>query len=154
MDKKGFVEELLETENLTDDLEDRDARRLLEWGIARLEVILQDAVDEPAARDKVTALKNLLRHINQGAGSKLLQNKGPERAANIAQFVDEAGGNFLAGVVGDHGHLLLRLHAQTHVHGIESAWKKFGVKRSGSQICSHDQAAPAPAFSLRPAWVS
>jgi len=76
MGKEIYVERLLETENLTDELEDQDANWLLEWGIARLDRVLQGSVDEEAAGNRVNALMAVMRKINRIAGSRA--DRSPE----------------------------------------------------------------------------
>jgi hypothetical protein len=70
MEKDVYVERLLETENLTDELEDREANWLLEWGIARLGPALETIEEEEAAGNKVNALMAVMRKINRLAGSR------------------------------------------------------------------------------------
>jgi len=70
MEKEIYVERLLETENLTDELEDQDANWLLEWGIARLDRALEGATDEETAGSRVNALMAVMRKINRVAGSR------------------------------------------------------------------------------------
>jgi hypothetical protein len=69
MNTECFVERILETENLTDELEDAEAQRLLDWGIARLEPLLQGIEDAEIAGGKVNALMALMRKLNRLAGS-------------------------------------------------------------------------------------
>ena len=54
MEKECFIERILETENLTDELEDADARWLLDWGIQNLDEVLSSTQDEETAGNKVT----------------------------------------------------------------------------------------------------
>ncbi len=62
MDEKYYVGRMLETENLTDNLEDADAEQLLAWGIRRVRGLLGD----PALADeRITALMAVLRKINR-----------------------------------------------------------------------------------------
>jgi hypothetical protein len=68
MDTQRFVDRMLETENLTDELEDADAQRLLDWGFARLESLLDGIEDPEAAGEKVNALMALMRKLNRLAG--------------------------------------------------------------------------------------
>jgi hypothetical protein len=77
--KQPFVERLLESENLTDELEDQDANWLLEWGIGRLNEILHNVSDQELAGERVTALMAVIRRINRLSAS--YQNKEPEDLA-------------------------------------------------------------------------
>jgi hypothetical protein len=70
MDKTQFVERILETENLTDELEDAEANLLLDWGAAQLDRILQGMVDEESAGLQVNALMAVMRKINRILGSR------------------------------------------------------------------------------------
>jgi hypothetical protein len=70
MDKKCYIERMLEAENLTDELKDLDAKWLLEWGISQLDDLLKDAPDEDTASNKVTALMGIMRKINRLVGTR------------------------------------------------------------------------------------
>jgi hypothetical protein len=50
-------------------------------------------------------------------------------AWDIEEFVDKAGGHFLACPVGNYGDLFPRLNPKTNMHGIECPGKKLRVKR-------------------------
>jgi hypothetical protein len=67
MDKARFKERILETENLTDELEDIEANWLLNWGISHLDDVL--GADPIAAGDRVNALMAVMRKINRIAGN-------------------------------------------------------------------------------------
>jgi hypothetical protein len=64
MDHQIFIDRLLETENLTDDLEDPEADHLLNWGVSQLDTLLAGIEDEEAAHDKVHHLMKFMRGIN------------------------------------------------------------------------------------------
>jgi hypothetical protein len=70
MDKERFVERMLETENLTDELEDSDADWLLNWGTGQVDQALQGIADEEAAGKRVNALMAVMRKINRMTGSR------------------------------------------------------------------------------------
>ncbi len=74
MDKERFTERILETENLTDELEDADANWLLDWGIARLDAVLLGVKDEETAGNRVNALMAVMRKINRITGSYTSQS--------------------------------------------------------------------------------
>jgi hypothetical protein len=76
MEKERFIERILETENLTDELEDSDANWLLEWGTGQLDRVLQGATDEDTAGGKVNALMAVMRKINRILGSR--ERKAPQ----------------------------------------------------------------------------
>jgi hypothetical protein len=79
MDTERFVERILETENLTDELEDADANWLLDWGIGRLDRVLRGAEDVETAGTRVNALMAVMRKINRIMGS--YADKSPQRLA-------------------------------------------------------------------------
>lgn len=63
MDRQHMTDLLLENESLTDNLSDTAARTLLDWAIARLDLL-------PASEDEhFTALVRFLRGINRLAGA-------------------------------------------------------------------------------------
>jgi hypothetical protein len=70
MDKQLYVDRILESENLTDELQDADARWLLDWGISQLDSVLQKASSEEDADEKVTAWMGALRKINRMLGAR------------------------------------------------------------------------------------
>jgi hypothetical protein len=65
MDKQAAIDRILETENLTDGLEDDDANWLLNWGINFLPALIGELEDEEAAGVKVNELMAVMRKINQ-----------------------------------------------------------------------------------------
>ena len=74
MEKQPFIDRILETENLSDELEDADANWLLNWGIGQLDVVLKDVIlkdtlELEAAGAKVNALMAVMRKINRICGS-------------------------------------------------------------------------------------
>ncbi len=74
MDKERYTERILETENLTDELEDADANWLLDWGTARLDTVLQGVKDEETAGNRVNALMAVMRKINRITGGYASQS--------------------------------------------------------------------------------
>ena len=79
MDKQIFIDRILETENLTDQLEDADANWLLNWGISRLDQLVSNLEDEEQAGEKVNSLMAVMRKINRIAGWR--QEKDVEELA-------------------------------------------------------------------------
>jgi hypothetical protein len=69
MNKDLFIEKILETENLTGELEDDDANRLLNWGIDRVDDLLAGVNDDEVAGDKINDLMALMRQLNRITGS-------------------------------------------------------------------------------------
>lgn len=70
VDPKPYIERMLEIENLTDELEDRQARQLLEWGTAQLNRLLQSYTEPDLAGEKANALYAVLRKINRLHGAR------------------------------------------------------------------------------------
>ncbi len=69
MDHQVFVDKILETENLTDNLEDNAANSLLKWGTAQVGKLIQGVEDEEAAGAKVNDLMQVMRGLNALAGN-------------------------------------------------------------------------------------
>jgi phosphatidylserine/phosphatidylglycerophosphate/cardiolipin synthase-like enzyme len=70
MEKSIAVERILETENLTDALDDDDANWLLDWGSERVGGLIAGIEDEEAAGAKVNQLMAVMRSLNQIAGER------------------------------------------------------------------------------------
>ena len=81
MDKQAAIDRILETENLTDGLEDKDADWLLNWGINYLPALIGELEDEDAAGTKVNELMAVMRKINRITA---------DRAAAAAEDLAEA----------------------------------------------------------------
>ena len=79
LDKDLFVERILETENLTDELDDTLAEQLLDWGIDQLDAALYGIDTEETADEQVAALIACMRKINGIIGR--LDSKKPEDLA-------------------------------------------------------------------------
>ncbi len=69
MDHQVLIDRLLESENLTDNLEDEDANTLIKWGISQVSPLTNGITDEDAAGEKVNNLMALMRQINSIAGN-------------------------------------------------------------------------------------
>ncbi len=68
MDRQLYVDRLLESENLTDQLEDDEANHLLDWGIAHIDGLINGASGADEAGDKVNRLMAVMRGLNSLAG--------------------------------------------------------------------------------------
>lgn len=68
MDNQRYIDHILETESLTDALNDDNANWLLNWGIARLDAVLQGVTDRETADRRATALMAVMRKMNAIAG--------------------------------------------------------------------------------------
>jgi hypothetical protein len=69
IDRQVLIDRLLESENLTDNLEDEEANTLLKWGIAQINPLVDGITDEDAAGEKVNHLMGLMRQVNSIAGN-------------------------------------------------------------------------------------
>lgn len=69
MDRQVLIDRLLESENLTDNLEDDDANALIKWGISQISPLVKGITDEDAAGEKVNRLMGLMRQVNSIAGN-------------------------------------------------------------------------------------
>jgi hypothetical protein len=69
LDRQTFIDRLLESENLTDQLEDDDANSLLDWGIAKIDGLIEGVADHEEAGEKVNKLMHVMRGLNSLAGN-------------------------------------------------------------------------------------
>lgn len=69
MDTSRYIDRILETENLTDNLEDDDANVLIDWGVGHLNTVIGESGDEEVAGSQVMALMNVMRSINRIIGN-------------------------------------------------------------------------------------
>jgi hypothetical protein len=83
IDQQIFIDRMLETENLTDALEDEQANFLLNWGVAQLKQKLGEIEGNEAAGEYTNALMGFMRSLNQIAGD--LENVQPERLVQLAE---------------------------------------------------------------------
>ncbi len=70
MDLQILIDRILETENLTDNLEDPEASRLLDWGVSHLPEAVQDAASQRAANARANHLMAVIRTVNQLVGNR------------------------------------------------------------------------------------
>lgn len=84
MNRQVLIDRILETENLTDNLEDEDADALINWGIAQVDPLVGGVDDEDVAGEKINQLMHLMRQINSIAGdpSSVSQQK-------LRKFIDQ-----------------------------------------------------------------
>jgi hypothetical protein len=92
VDRQVLIDRLLESENLTDNLEDEDANVLIKWGIAQIDHLLEGINDDETAWTKITHLTNLMRQINTIAGnpSTVSQEKLLKLLEQYSQTFDKA----------------------------------------------------------------
>ena len=69
MDRQLFIDKILESENLTDALEDEDADTLLNWGIKQVDALIEGVTDEDAAGERINDLMHMMRGLSAAAGN-------------------------------------------------------------------------------------
>jgi hypothetical protein len=90
IDPQIFIDRMLEVENLTNALEDEEAKFLLDWGIARLKEKLSRIDNNEAAGEYTNNLLGYMRAVNRIAGN--LENVRPESLAELAELRKIAAG--------------------------------------------------------------
>ena len=93
MEEQAAIDRILETENLTDGLEDKEANWLLDWGIKRVPGFIGGITDDEAAGNRVNELMAVMRKINQiiaGRDSKTVD----ELAVDILELAERYEGAF------------------------------------------------------------
>ena len=68
-DRQNFVDRMLETENLTDELEDEPAKWLINWGVEQIDIVTDGIDDEELASEQVGNLMRFMRRLNRIAGN-------------------------------------------------------------------------------------
>ena len=68
MNRQSLVDRILETENLTSNLDDSDADVLLKWGIAQVDELIKNVGTNQAADDRINQLMGVMREVNAWAG--------------------------------------------------------------------------------------
>jgi hypothetical protein len=102
-DLQALTDRMLESENLTDNLQDQEAQWLLDWGITELRRLASEAENDQELSERAGALMKFMRGLNRLVGSlpdadpaeltRLLEARfaayGTSRAAEQAA-IDEA----------------------------------------------------------------
>ncbi len=86
MNEQAAIDRILETENLTDGLEDDDANWLIDWGIERVRPLIAGIEDDEAAGEKVSQLMAVRRRLNQITADREVKS-AEELAADVDQFL-------------------------------------------------------------------
>src|SRR5689334_10483619 len=63
--QQRLIDKILETENLTDGLEDDDADWLLHWGVGKVGTVIANARNDQDAGERVDRLMVVMRKLNQ-----------------------------------------------------------------------------------------
>lgn len=83
MNEQAAIDRILETENLTDGLEDEDANWLLDWGVDQVPELIGGINDNEAAGTKVNELMAVMRRLNQITADRAV--KPPQALAEDIQ---------------------------------------------------------------------
>jgi hypothetical protein len=81
-DPQNFIDRMLETENLSEYLEDEDADYLINWGVAQLKENIGKIEDINAAGEYTNDLMGFMRILNQIAGN--LDNIQQDKLVQLA----------------------------------------------------------------------
>ncbi|HEX6540208.1 MAG TPA: hypothetical protein VF040_00520, partial [Ktedonobacterales bacterium] len=74
MDEALAIERITENENLTDGLNDEDARWLLQWGTGHAGELIAGATDDEAAGQKINQLMAVMRSLNAIAADRTVKD--------------------------------------------------------------------------------
>jgi hypothetical protein len=69
LDIQNFIDYMLEAENLTDELEDEDAKTLINWGIDKITGLINGIDDQDDAYEHVSSLMRVMRRLNRICGN-------------------------------------------------------------------------------------
>jgi hypothetical protein len=87
IDSQTYKDRLLETENLTTDLEDVEADWLLQWGVAQIDLVTDGLAEEAAADEQIGVLMSFMRRA-----SRTVARKDRRTPAELAEALNELGG--------------------------------------------------------------
>jgi hypothetical protein len=108
---------MLETENLTDALEDDDADFLLNWGVVQLKQKLGEFEDREAAGEYTNNLMGFMRTLNQISGD--LENIQPEDLPILAEHRQKAFGPRQESAADTYDEAATRLKGMTPRQALE-----------------------------------
>jgi hypothetical protein len=86
MNEQTAIDRILETENLTDGLEDDDANWLIDWGVERVRPLIAGIEDDEAAGEKVHQLMTVMRKLNQITADRQVKS-AEDLAADVNMFL-------------------------------------------------------------------
>lgn len=90
MDEQFFISRLLETENLTDNLEDADANTLLDWAVKQISGIINNPLTAGERANGLMAVLRKINHLIPDLGVKSPQ----ELSAALADLAKTVEGTF------------------------------------------------------------
>lgn len=87
--KRLAAQMILDSESLTDDLEDAAAKRLLDWGVAQVERLVEEAANDDVERS-VGGLRRLIKRVNNLVADQATLTDG-EFAVELDELAAMAG---------------------------------------------------------------
>lgn len=87
--KRLAAQMILDSESLTDDLEDAAAKRLLDWGVAQVERLVKEAANDDVERS-VGGLRRLIKRVNNLVAGRVTLTDG-EFAVELDELATMAG---------------------------------------------------------------
>jgi hypothetical protein len=90
MNEEMAKDRILETENLTDNLEDAEADWLINWAIAQLPAVLNGAENEDIAGERLGMLMAIMRRLNRIVPDRA-NTPVEDLSAAIQDYLTEAG---------------------------------------------------------------
>ncbi len=100
INRQLLVDRLLETENLTDNLEDDDADQLLKWGVAHVDALIENISSDEAVGDQVNQLMSIMRGVNSLSGDPASATR--EAVSDLANRFQQLFG--VGGKIDEAGH--------------------------------------------------
>jgi len=123
IDPQNFIDRMLETENLTDALEDEDADYLLNWGVAQLKEKLGKFDDKKDAGEYTNALMSFMRTVNQITGN--LESIQPEDLVQLGGLRLKVFGPGQELAMDVYGEAVARLKTMTPHQSVEYLLQSF-----------------------------
>lgn len=132
MDTQKYRNRLLESENLTADLEDTEADWLIQWGIAQIAIVTDGVMEESIADERISALMTFMRRTARTVARK--DRRTPEELANALR----ESGNFYAQAFGgcrllspdDYRQAAVHLRSSSTLEAIQLLVKWFTAANS------------------------
>jgi hypothetical protein len=122
MEEQAAIDRILEAENLTDGLEDKEADWLLDWGIKRLPGLIGGITDDEATGARVNELMAVMRKINQIIAGRDSKTVG-ELVADIqdlAERYERAFGSVRKASPDDYTKLAAQITEQSSIDAMQT----------------------------------
>ena len=131
VDLQIFIDRLLETENLTDYLEDEDADYLIQWGVVQLKKGLLHVEDSSSAGEYTTALMGFIRTLNQLIGN--LMDIQPDSLALLKERYQAVFGSAWEPTQEEYLDTISRLEKMTPRQAIDYLLNWLATDRNSSE---------------------